>query len=403
VSAARGAVADDTALAVDDLRRLSQASRRILGLLDASVIASRVARELGAVIGTDATAMAIREEPELLVVRGGWRVRTREVRSGLRVRAGDGVGGTVLRTGRPVAVADLGVEPNVSEDLVDRVVRREGVHGILGAPLRFRGQVIGVLYAVNRSAGHVGDRVATVTSELAGCAAAALGCALHAERAQRLGMEAERHRISRDLHDHVSPLLFGIGAAACRARTALPPAADELAVQLEAIQSQASRAASTLRETLRNLAPAGAGEGLAAALLADVRCFSDSTGIPADLAVLGPPVPLTQQQESALLALVREGLHNVARHAGASSVLVTLHHGPAGTDVLVQDDGSGLPDDLVPCEMPRDGRHYGIASLRQRLARVGGELTLLCNEDGGTTLRGSILHDTDIRSETPGR
>ena len=113
-------------------------------------------------------------------------------------------------------------------------------------------------------------------------------------------------------------------------------------------------------------------------------------------------MPLTQQQESALLALVREGLHNVARHAAPSSVLVTLHHGPAGTDVLVQDDGRGLPDDLVPCEMPRDGRHYGIASLRQRLARVGGELTLLGNEDGGTTLRGSILHDTDIRSETPG-
>jgi signal transduction histidine kinase len=42
--------------------------------------------------------------------------------------------------------------------------------------------------------------------------------------------------------------------------------------------------------------------------------------------------------------------------------------------------------------MPRDGRHYGIASLRLRLARVGGELALLRNEDGGTTLRGSILY-----------
>jgi signal transduction histidine kinase len=119
--------------------------------------------------------------------------------------------------------------------------------------------------------------------------------------------------------------------------------------------------------------------------------------------VIGPPVALSGAQEAALLALVREGLHNVARHAGATSVLVTLHHGPEGTDVLVQDDGRGLPDDLVPCDLPRDGRHYGIASLRQRLARAGGALALVRNQDGGTTLRGSIPHHDDDTEPEPHR
>jgi signal transduction histidine kinase len=173
----------------------------------------------------------------------------------------------------------------------------------------------------------------------------------------------------------------------------------DLAAQLEAVEAQASRAASSLRETLRNLAPAPGGEGLAAAIGVDVGCFSDSTGLPADLAVIGPPVALSAPQEAALLALVREGLHNVARHAGATSVLVTLHHGPESTDVLVQDDGRGLPDDLVPCDLPRDGRHYGIASLRQRLARAGGALAVVRNQDGGTTLRGSIPHHDDTEPE----
>ncbi|HEY2706183.1 MAG TPA: histidine kinase [Candidatus Dormibacteraeota bacterium] len=396
----RSAVEDRAGLAIDDMVRLSRASRRIVGLLDAAVIATRTARALGAITATDATAMAIREEPELLVMRGAWRVRTAEVR-GLRVRAGDGAGGRVLRSGRPVAVADLGTEPEVSEDLIDRVVRGEGVHAIVCVPLRFREQVIGVLYSVNRSAGHLGDRVAAVTRELAATAGPALGAALHAERAQRLGVEAERQRISRDLHDHVAPLLFGIGAAAHRARAGLDPAAEDLAAQLELVEAQASRAASSLREALHALAPARAGDGLAAAIGVDVGCFSDCTGLPADLAVIGPPVALSAQQEAALLAVVREGLHNAARHAGATSVLVTLHHGPEGTDVLVQDDGCGLPDDIVPCDLPRDGRHYGIASLRRRLERVGGELDLVRNQDGGTTLRGTIpRHDDDIDSRS---
>jgi signal transduction histidine kinase len=401
--APRGGVEDRAALAVDDLRRLSRASLRILGLLDASVIAARTARELGAMVGTDATAMAIREEPDLLVMRGTWRVRTPEVRSGMRVRAGDGVGGRVLRSGRPRAVADLGAEPQVSEDLLDLVVRREGVHAIVGVPLRFRGQVIGVLYSVNRTAGHVGDRAMAVTRELAATVGPALGAALHSERARQLGVESERQRISRDLHDHVSPLLFGIGAAAHRARAGLPCAVLDLARQLEGVEAQAARAASSLREALRALAPARAADGLAAAIGVDVSCFSDCTGLPADLAVIGPPTALSAQQEGALLALVREGLHNVARHANATSVLVTLCRGPESTDLLVQDDGRGLPDDLVPCDLPRDGRHYGIASLRQRLARVGGVLALVRNQDGGTTLRASIPHHDDDTHPGPHR
>ena len=96
---------------------------------------------------------------------------------------------------------------------------------------------------------------------------------------------------------------------------------------------------------------------------------------------------------------VREGLHNAAQHAHATTVLVTLHSGAEGTDVFVQDDGCGLPEGFTPCDVPRDGRHYGLASLRQRLARVGGELMLHRNEDRGMTLRGSIRHHAPAAQE----
>ncbi len=71
-------------------------------------------------------------------------------------------------------------------------------------------------------------------------------------------------------------------------------------------------------------------------------------------------------------------------------MVVTLHYGTDTADVLVQDDGAGLPEDFAVADVPRDGTHYGLASLSQRLARVGGELELRRNEDGGMTLHGSI-------------
>jgi signal transduction histidine kinase len=87
-------------------------------------------------------------------------------------------------------------------------------------------------------------------------------------------------------------------------------------------------------------------------------------------------------------------LHNVGRHAHATSVVITLHYGMHSTDVLIQDDGLGLPEDFMVTDVPRDGNHYGLASLSQRLSRVGGELELRSNEDGGMTLHASIFTGT---------
>src|SRR4029077_3637901 len=106
VGAMRRRPASAESVAADDLVRLSQASRRISGLLDASTLARRAAREFGELLGTDASGVSIRESPDALVTRGAGRVRTEVVRDGLRVAVG----------------------PD-SERLIERLVRQEGVHG----------------------------------------------------------------------------------------------------------------------------------------------------------------------------------------------------------------------------------------------------------------------------------
>jgi signal transduction histidine kinase len=250
--------------------------------------------------------------------------------------------------------------------------------------------VIGVLYAVNRSPGEIGDRAQTLAVEFAGALGPALGAAMHARRASRLSALEERQRISRDLHDNLSPLLFGIGTAVRRTSDALPAGADDLLGELRCIEARVSQAASSLRDILRALAPANSEEGLPAVVRMDVSSFAGFTGLAAELAVIGEPYELSGEQESVLVAVVREGLHNVARHAHGTSVMVTLHYGLESADVLIQDDGTGLPENFTVTDVPRDGSHYGLASLSQRVARVGGDLELRSNQDGGMTLHASL-------------
>jgi LuxR family transcriptional regulator, regulator of acetate metabolism len=376
-------------VAVADLLKLSAASRRVVGLLDASALAGKAARELGGLVGTDCTALGVRESQNLVVTRGGWHVRNSAVRNGLQIPMGDGVGGRVLGCGRPVAVSDYPEEPTISVRLCD-TMRREGIRALLGVPITFRGRVIGVLYAANRTPGEMGDRAKTVALEFAASLGPALGAAMHARRAARLSALEERQRISRDLHDNLSPLLFGIGTAVRRTSEALPDGAEDLLSELRCIESRATQAASSLRDILRALAPANSEEGLPAVIRMDVSSFATYTGLAADLAVIGEPYDLSGEQESVLVAVVREGLHNVAQHAQASSVVVTLHYGLDTADVLIQDDGTGLPEGFEVTDVPRDGTHYGLASLSQRLARLGGDFDLRRNEDGGMTLHASL-------------
>jgi signal transduction histidine kinase len=175
-----------------------------------------------------------------------------------------------------------------------------------------------------------------------------------------------------------------------RTSEALPEGAEDLLTDLRSIEARAAQAASSLRDILRALAPATSEEGLPAVLRMDVSSFATYTGLAADLAVIGEPYDLSGEQESVLVAVVREGLHNVAKHAHAGSVVVTLHYGLDTADVLIQDDGCGLPEGFSVTDVPRDGTHYGLASLSQRLARVCGALELRANEDGGMTLHASL-------------
>jgi len=136
----------------------------------------------------------------------------------------------------------------------------------------------------------------------------------------------------------------------------------------------------------RNLRPVALDDlGLLSALRALVRDLSTGEGleVEAELPTLLPP--LSPAAELVLYRTVQEGLANVVRHAGATRVrLEVLNHDDRAVSVAILDDGAGYPEAVLSGSL----RHSsGLAGMRERIAAVGGEVTLGSSPWGGACLR----------------
>jgi signal transduction histidine kinase len=375
--------------ALEDLRALHLATRRLCGLLDSSVLAARAAQEALALAGTDFASLAVTEHPSLLAMRGTCQATSKPIRA-LKVPAGKGLGGRVLLEKRPISLADYVSDRQISHDF-NSVVQAEGLHGMACVPIDDGDDLIGVLYAGIRRVGSIGDRAQTNLLEFARSVGPMITAARHAEQQTRLRISAERQRIGRDLHDSLGPLLFGIGVSARKARERVGEEdVADLLVDLDDIQSQASSAASQLRDALRDLAPASAECAFSSVLQMQVQPFTQRSGIPVSLVVLGSPRTLTPTVQGVLLSSVREGLYNIERHAGAASVVITLKYDDEQVTLVIQDDGRGVPRRFEIEVAPDHGRGWGLPAILGRAQSLGGDVSLFNNDDGGATLRVSI-------------
>ena len=116
-----------------------------------------------------------------------------------------------------------------------------------------------------------------------------------------------------------------------------------------------------------------------------VHGSTESLGFAADLTIEGPLDELAADLEADLVAVIREGLANVARHARASSVTVRVTSDEA-IQIEVADDGVGVPSNVV---------ESGLDNLRQRAESRGGSLTLQRRTPRGTVLVWQALLERD--------
>jgi two-component system, NarL family, sensor histidine kinase UhpB len=209
-----------------------------------------------------------------------------------------------------------------------------------------------------------------------------------AERVVSL-QDVERKEIARELHDEFGPYLFALRAhasALTRIADTKTPTVDVVRKHGSAILEQVNALQQSNRRVLEKLRPAGLTElGLREALGALLRLWGEShpdvaieTAISPSLGDTGETADLT------IYRTIQEALTNVFRHAGATSVNVTVEPvdlpsgltGRSGALVRVRDNGSGLrPDHKLG---------FGLTGMRERILALGGSLTIASGDHGVT-------------------
>jgi len=303
-----------------------------------------------------------------------------------RLPEGHGILGLLILEPEPLRLGVLGDHPD-SYGFPDH---HPPMKSFLGVPIRVRGEVFGNLYLTDKhGAAEFSEEDEILAVALAGAAGIAIENSRLSARVRELSLVEDRERIAADLHDTVIQRLFATGLGLqTTLRTIDNPAA---AVRLAEAVDDLDETIRQIRSTIFALqSPRVAGRGLRAEIVALATEAAASLGFDPTVRVdrlidmrVGDATGVQ------LLAVLRESLSNVVRHAGASRAEVVVE--VSGTDLVatVLDDGVGAGAGERP-------GGQGLPSLHHRAAALGGTLEVTAGADGsGTTVRWQVPLGTD--------
>ncbi len=261
----------------------------------------------------------------------------------------------------------------------------------LALPMRMGSQVIGSLCVGSRSPKPHNPGLRGVTEQMANLAAVAIANSFLHERAQNLATLDERHRIAREIHDSLAQAL-GYLSMKARGTGELLKRGDleQVEAALVEIGQAADDAYVDVREAILGLRlSARAGIGLRELLEEYLEKYSRQSGVAAQLvAQAGDDLALPPRTEIQLVRVIQEALTNVRKHARAAHAWVTLERQDGTARVTIGDDGQGFDPTQVK---QHSEAHYGIATMQERMAAIGGQLEVRSRPGSGTTVAAMVF------------
>lgn len=274
-------------------------------------------------------------------------------------------------------------------------VKSESQHGEImmrvSAPVLVQGLTAGVLQALmplpedDSAAEGAASSLTIVCQELG----TSVEKAQLRSAAQRSLVLEEKNRIARELHDTVLQILFslGLGVDWCLQR---PTGDKDLEKKLVDMRRLTAQAGNELRSAIYTLSSTVAEMGLMPALDALARDFTDEHGLPVSLSSIGSvPMNLPLLTQNALHRVVRESLMNIYKHAGADHAAVRLIFEPTEVAAVVQDDGIGVPEQVLE-RYADDPSHFGLRTVKRQIEELQGQFEIMKGEEGGTVVRATV-------------
>ena len=196
--------------------------------------------------------------------------------------------------------------------------------------------------------------------------------------------EAERTRIARELHDELAQWLTAVKMDVAWLAARLPQGEPQLLQRTENMRLLVDTTVAAVRRIAADLRPVMLDDlGMVPAIEHLLHTFSERSGLSVSLDAPADGVPFGDPLATGVYRMVQEALTNVARHAQASKVGVTVKVNGGMLLVDVQDNGRGLG--AAP-----HGKSFGLLGIRERAQTLGGSARIYSPETGGTIVEISI-------------
>ncbi|MFG2006211.1 GAF domain-containing protein [Spirillospora sp. NPDC048911] len=293
---------------------------------------------------------------------------------GLRLPLDDDLLGRVLRSGNALSVPDAS-QTTMAAGMPDHVPLGPALLVPLGAGEGTRGVLaVGNVPEASPFSASVQQLLEAYTAQ----AAIALELAERRRDTERLAMLEDRDRIAKDLHDTVIQRLFATAMTLMSAIKLVEKR--DVAVRLQRSVDDLDDTIRQIRSTIFALQAMPDDQSLRHRLHTVIDAATQSLGFAPSVrldGLLDTSVGDTLGEH--LLAVVTEALSNVARHARATSVAMSIEVGDAEVVLRVEDNGIGIPEDV--------GRRSGLANMADRADSLGGSFQTRPREGGGTLLQ----------------
>ncbi|MFP5328455.1 MAG: GAF domain-containing sensor histidine kinase [Acidimicrobiia bacterium] len=387
----------------DRLRTLLRAAIELSAPHERDDVLQEIVHSAAAVAGARFAALGIYGDTDRLTTFVHHGIDAATVEAIGEYPHGRGLLGEVIVADAPVRLADLSADPRS----VGFPPGHPQMRTFLGVPILRAGRRYGNLYLTEKAGGAAFDDTdEALATALAAFAAGAIETAelLASERSRAAAeeqararrellaqviaaQEAERARVSRDLHDDVGQALTSVLLGLRLVEDSL----DRPDVDVEGARSRVAELRELVADGLRrarelafDLRPTVLDDvGLTAALhrlTEDVAARSGLT-IELDAAALAPDERLSPEVETVIYRVVQEALTNVVRHASAAAASVTFAGRNGVIRVFVEDDGRGFDPQEVPTRA-----HLGIEGMLERAGLVGGTVSVTSVVGAGTTI-----------------
>jgi signal transduction histidine kinase len=382
--ATQAGVAIENAQLYEEVRRherwlaaIHDVTTSILSGVDVQTMLELVARLARELVEADLATIAVPDDGSTTLVIRVADGRHAEALRGLTVPEDESISGEVIRTGKPVILADA----SAGDRAYQPMIRTGEIGPAIFVPLVRESRPFGTLAVANRlGAEPFIDRDVELVKNFADQASVALEYARAQAELHRLVVMEDRERIAKELHDGVIQSLFAVGMGLQATATLSPN--EELQRRVESAVNEIDRAIRDLRNFIFGLRPGIlADRQLDQALRTLAEDFQEKAGVTTAIDIDARVAAELAGRASDVVQLTREALSNVGRHAEATTCRVSLFRTAEGAVLEIDDDGRGFNPGA-----PRTGGH-GLRNIRERCAALGGAVQIQSTPGDGTTLR----------------